>query len=245
MRAFYQLITSCSDYITFKKVKKARRRQAMGFAAGIIWSTLLIGSLNHPEQEHWLSRGPLTPGHEGLSCNSCHIEAEGTTRQQLQAKANFMLGFRQTDTDFGYQHVDNTKCLNCHNTREDKHSVFRFNEPRFAEVRQTLDATQCATCHTEHTGTVVSLPQTSFCSNCHSDLTLKNDPLEIPHEQLVGKALWMTCMQCHDYHGNHELTLATSIKDTIPVQAILNYVATGQNPYSTTKIHKASTTHGK
>jgi hypothetical protein len=236
-----QILGNISDLITFKKVKKARRRQTMGMAMGALWSASVVYALYQPENESWICRGPVTSGHQEISCNSCHQPAQGTARQQLQTKANFMLGLRASDADFGLLKVDNNQCLDCHSRPDDQHSVFRFKESRFSEVREVLDATQCGSCHKQHKGTVVALPDTEFCTNCHQDLKIKEDPLEIPHQELIGKAMWVTCMQCHDYHGNHEMKLATSLKDTIPVQKILNYFDKGPDPYSSVKRSKAKT----
>lgn len=245
MRKVYQLLKSLGDFVSLQKVKKARRWQVLGMIAGITYSVILVWGLRQPFNEGLLSKGPLTPGHKDLQCSSCHQQAEGTLRQQFQAKAKYAIGFRHTDSDLGLMKVDNASCLSCHNRPDDHHPVFRFNEPRFAEVRKTLDVTQCGTCHTEHTGTLASVLQTSTCLNCHQDLKIKNDPLEISHEQLIANPLDITCMQCHDYHGNHKMTVVTSIKDTIATQAILEYLRTGADPYATQKIIEATTKNEK
>ena len=245
MSKFYQLLDELVDIVKLKKVKKARKRQVLGMAVGMFTSAVVIVSLRQPQNTDWLAKGPMTPGHKDLSCTSCHYEAEGSLRQQLQAKTKFHTGLRHTDADFGLLKVENTACLSCHDRQDDHHPVFRFNEPRFAELRKSLDATQCSTCHTEHNGTLASVPKTSICLSCHQDLKIKKDPLEISHEQLIANHLGNTCMQCHDYHGNHQMALRTSIKDTIPVQAILRYLNIGTDPYSKQKIVKASTNNGK
>ena len=240
-----QLLKSLKDVVSLKKVKKARRWQVLGMITGITFSLSLMWSLRQPTNESLLSKGPLTPGHKDLQCSSCHQPAEGSLRQQFQAKAKYFTGFRQTDAELGLMKVENASCLSCHDRPDDHHPVFRFNEPRFAEVRKTLDATQCGTCHTEHTGTVASVPKTSICLNCHQDLKIKDDPLEISHEQLIANPMEISCMQCHDYHGNHQMTVVTSIKDTIATQAILDYLRTGIDPYSSEKIIEASTKNEK
>ena len=240
-----QLKEAFRDFITLKYIRKARRRQVLGMAVGIFLSTAVFVSLQQTENEAWLSKGPFTPGHGELSCNSCHQEAEGSIRQQLQAKLKFQTGFRHTDADFGLKKVENASCLSCHERPDDHHPTFRFNEPRFAEVRKTLDATRCGSCHTEHKGTLASVAETTICSNCHQDLKIKQDPLELSHEELIGKSLWSSCMQCHDYHGNHKMEVATSLKDTIPVEAIITYLRKGTDPFSTEKIKKASINDGK
>ncbi len=230
-----------SDQVRLKQVRKARKRQVTGMITGILFVMVLVLNFIYLKHESWLSKGRLTPGHEALDCGSCHHPAEGTWRQQLQAKAKFVLGFRHSDADFGLMKVDNAKCLNCHDRPGDHHPVFRFNEPRFAEVRQELDATQCGSCHTEHTGTLANIPVKSICLNCHQDLKIKDDPLEVSHEQIIAEPIMVNCMQCHDFHGNHIMELPITLEDTISMQAIKEYLNKGTDPYSNDKFSKAIT----
>lgn len=245
MKRLQRILEWIGEVVRLRHIKKARRRQVYGMLVGLICSAIAVISLKQPDNEPWLSKGPLISGHKDLNCSSCHYEAEGTIRQQLQAKTKFSLGLRHEDLEFGTLKVNNAACQSCHDRPDDHHPVFRFNEARFSEARKTMDATQCSSCHAEHTATLASVPQESMCLSCHQNLKIKNDPLEIPHERLIANPLVISCLQCHDYHGNHELKLATSIKDTIPVQAILSYLRSGADPYAKEKLKKASTNNGK
>jgi hypothetical protein len=75
--------------------------------------------------------------------------------------------------------------------------------------------------------------------HCHSDLTVKNDPLDISHEQLIAEEQWDTCLQCHDFHGNHEYKTPSAIKDTISYEALHKYFEGGKDPFSQKKKFKA------
>lgn len=214
-----------------------RKRQYIGSLIGIAIGLVIFIILPLKQSEDFLSLGPMNTGHEGLSCNACHTDAKGNLVQQIQSNLAFAVGLRKTEVDFGTENVDNKKCLECHDRPNDRHPTHRFLETRFKEAVANIDATQCETCHREHNDTRIVLKDASFCVNCHYDLEVKNDPVDIPHEKLIAEEQWSTCLQCHDFHGNHIYQVAENIKDTIPIQKIQEYLKGGEDPFSTKKKH--------
>ena len=74
--------------------------------------------------------GPETPGHGELDCASCHLEAPGTLRQQLQALSRYYLGLRADRVELGHEPVSNSACVACHDTPDDLHPVVFGNSAR-------------------------------------------------------------------------------------------------------------------
>ncbi len=214
-----------------------RRRQYIGSLIGISIGILIFIILPQKSSEEFLSLGAMNTGHEGLSCNACHTDAKGTMLQQLQSNVAYAFGQRKTAADFGTQNVDNKKCLQCHDRPNDRHPTHRFLEPKFKDAVAKINATQCETCHLEHNDTRVVLKEATFCVNCHYDLEVKNDPIDTPHAELIANKQWSTCLQCHDFHGNHIYQVAEKMKDTIPLKKITNYLSGGNDPYSNKKKH--------
>lgn len=221
------------------KISRKRKRQFIGMMFGIFLTSCAYTLLSIPSNEKYLSKGPVNTGHEELECSACHSNAKGNVFQQIQANIMFMAGMRGTEADFGKMNVDNTKCLSCHDRPNDRHPGHRFLEPRFEEARIKIAPQQCESCHKEHNGVRLTITNTGYCINCHEDLKVKKDPLEISHEQLIKQGQWTTCLQCHDFHGNHKMETAQSIKDTIPVSKIIEYIKGGVDPYSFEKKYKA------
>ncbi len=217
------------------KISRKRRRQWIGMGMGILATSFGYVFLSLPQYESYLSKGPMNTGHEDLNCVSCHTPAKGTVWQQFQANVMHTFGMRKTEADFGTENVDNTKCLACHERDNDRHPLHRFTEPRFAEARKNLGVTYCESCHTEHNGVRITQTQIGYCQNCHEDTEMNNDPLEVSHKELIKNEQWNTCLQCHDFHGNHIYHAATSMKDTIPIKAIKAYFDGGKSPYADKK----------
>lgn len=214
-----------------------RKRQYIGSLIGIGIGLIIFIILPQKQAEDYLSLGPMNTGHEGLSCNACHTDAKGTLMQQLQSNISYAFGQRRTSADFGTENVDNKKCLECHDRPNDRHPTFRFLEPRFKDAIAEINATQCETCHLEHNDTRVVFEDANFCVNCHYDLEVKNDPIDVPHSILIEQKEWNTCLQCHDFHGNHVYKVAEKMKDTIPLKEIRAYLAGGKDPFSNKKKH--------
>jgi predicted CXXCH cytochrome family protein len=184
-----------------------------------------------PQAAENLPSNHFTLGHEKLKCAACHIDAPGTLRQQLQAKTAHLLGAREEQAAFVFKPINNAVCLECHAKPKDNHPSHRFWEPRFEDVRQTLAPQLCLSCHREHTGTRVSLVETKFCVNCHSELVVKNDPLDVSHEKLIKDKNWGSCMGCHDFHGNHDRKAQTKLADAFAEKTILDYFVKAKSPY--------------
>ena len=219
-------------------LSKARRRQNIGFGAGSLVALACLVILFWPGQERWHQSGPMNTGHEMLNCTACHKPAPGAIRQQLQVNVRAALGLRKSAVDFGLQAVGNDTCLTCHNRANDRHPVFRFLEPRFAEARVQLQPQFCGACHQEHTCQRVTVEPT-FCVQCHQETKLNNDPISISHRQLIAAQKWDSCLGCHDFHGNHVMQTETDVAKGFTRQQILDYFAGGPSPYPTERYYPA------
>jgi hypothetical protein len=191
-----------------------------------------------PSHHHFLNPGPMTPGHEKMSCVSCHSVSQGTSRQQIQANAAYLLGLREKPVAFGFEVPTSNGCAACHQRPDDPYPVHRFAEPGFADALKTVDATTCMGCHREHQGARVSSGG-EFCSACHADLDLKGDPLDVSHRALISQERWTTCLGCHDYHANHARKAQQRLADAYAADAVKSYLATGPDPYAGIKRHLA------
>lgn len=205
------------------------RRAPYAIGAGVA-TTLLVVLVAVPDAERFRIRGPSNTGHETLACEDCHTRAEGTARQQVQANALHLLGARDTGADFVHTPVGNDDCLACHVNPADRHPTSRFEEPRFAEARAAIAPTRCTSCHREHSGRRVTIAAT-FCESCHGELALKDDPARPTHAELVGAARWQTCLQCHDFHGNHLMTTPRTLEAGASTEAIERYFGAGESPW--------------
>jgi hypothetical protein len=207
-----------------------RSFKRVGYVLGAAVIAAALAAIVVPQAARFHAKGPANTGHAALACTDCHKEAPGTMRQQLQAKVQFWLGQRETDTSFGHERVANAQCADCHAREQDAHPVHRFLEPRFAEARATLGAENCVSCHREHSGVRVTMPATA-CATCHQDLDLKREPLDVPHRELVARKDWDTCLGCHDFHGNHKRTAQTRLDQAYPASTIRDYLAGGPSPF--------------
>lgn len=223
------------------KISRKRRRQWIGFGVGIFLTTVTYIVLSVPSNEQFLSKGPVNTGHQDLHCESCHTPAKGNIFQQLQANIMYSVGMRKSEADFGTSNVDNKKCLDCHDRENDRHPLHRFTEPRFVQARKDLGVTYCESCHLEHNGVRLTQVDIGYCKSCHEDTEMKEDPLEISHKQLIAQGQWNTCLQCHDFHGNHIHHVAESLNDTIPIKVVQEYFDGGKSPYSDKKKFKPLT----
>ena len=181
----------------------------------------------------------MNVGHEGFDCHECHKPAPGNRAQQLSANVYQWLGLRASSLAFGSQDVASGSCLDCHERPNDRHPISRFLEPRFAEARRELGVQACMGCHLEHRGVRVTAPSIGYCALCHGDTELREDPIRPTHGELVRTDAWNTCLACHDFHGNHEMTTPTSLQDGVAEERIRAYFAGAPSPYSKTKQVKA------
>lgn len=185
-----------------------------------------------------MSHGPLQAGHEAVNCESCHLPSAGTTRQQVQAKVHYLVGMRETSVDFGYSEVRSDACLECHERPNERHPIFRFQEPRFQEAVTQVEATSCLGCHSEHTSHRATTDLV-FCQACHEDLKLKSDPLDVNHETLIANLEWQTCLGCHDFHGNHRHEAPKLLAAAIAASDVAAYLRDGASPYPLPKLFEA------
>jgi len=210
----------------------------LGYQIGAIVAAVALAIFFLPSQDKLHTLGPANTGHDSLQCQDCHVAAEGTTRQQVQANLRYLFGQRDTAVDFQHQDVGNAQCLDCHVNPKDNHPVHRFNEPRFAEARAAIHPEQCASCHMEHQGVRVTM-DVLFCAECHQDLVLKNDPIDVSHEELIAQENWESCLGCHDYHGNHVMEVPISVDDMLALEQINDYFNGAPSPYSDQKFYQA------
>lgn len=206
-------------------------RRRIGTVAGLVLGGVAVTCLCAAGAEQMHAPGPMNTQHGGLSCESCHRAAPGTVRQQLQNVANHWVGLETAAVDVGFRAVTNDECLACHDRPDDRHPVFRFLEPRFAEVRALLHPELCSSCHREHSGARVTLTETTHCRHCHADTELEDDPLDVSHRALVATERWDSCLGCHDYHGNHAMKAPHRLRDAIPADQIRAYFDGGNSPY--------------
>lgn len=186
-----------------------------------------------------VAHGPIQQDHVDIDCTACHTSGDSSARQQIQANLSFALGRRSNSVNFGYLPVTSDQCLACHERPNDRHPIYRFNEPRFADVRQKIKVNSCLGCHSEHTDTRVSVSIT-ICSYCHDDLELKNDPLDVEHFELVTDNKWSSCLGCHDFHGNHPHESQTAVSRAFDADVICDYFGNGISPYKNPKIFETT-----
>jgi len=134
----------------------------------------------------------------------------------------YVLGLRETPVDFGYAAVQSGQCLTCHARPNERHPIYRFREPRFADAVQKVEARSCLGCHSEHRPEILTAKST-LCQACHEDLVVKNDPVDVLHVTLVGQDNWSSCLGCHDFHGNHALKPPSQTTAALPEAVIWAY----------------------
>lgn len=213
---------------SWKKLLGTPRQRA--YACGLLLAAVTSSALAFGAHGAWLAKGPMASGHETLECASCHDEAPGSFRQQIQANLYFALGQREAGAFVGHIPVGNTVCLDCHQRPDDRHPTFRFLEPRFAEAREELAPHLCVSCHREHRGARVTVTPT-FCSNCHGELEMTDDPIDLSHRELARTEAWDTCLGCHDFHGNHVRETPTSFDSRLPAEGVSSYFRGERSPY--------------
>jgi hypothetical protein len=206
-------------------------RRRIGVGTGVLVGLAIAAWLNAPGQAHLNAPGPMNTGHADLACTSCHQPAPGTVRQQLQAFARDWLVGVDPRADLGFRAVGNAECQRCHDRPDDRHPVYRFLEPRFADARAALHPELCVSCHQEHAGSRVTVADGTYCRHCHADLVVEHDPLDVSHRSLIEQKRWDTCLGCHDFHGNHDMKPPERLDAAIPAAAVQTYLRGGLSPY--------------
>jgi ferredoxin-NADP reductase/bacterioferritin-associated ferredoxin len=209
------------------QVRTSRFKAWVGGAALALVPFLLL----LPGLEQVRPHGHPNVGHAELKCMSCHVESPASNRQAFQAKVKHAIGLRQTGAVLGMQPVTSATCIQCHANSDDRHPPNRFLEPRFAQARAETGAQQCASCHREHSAVRVTAPSTGYCVSCHQDLKVKNDRTSPTHDVLVRNKQWTTCLQCHDYHGNHKWNAPLRLQDGATLEVLNKYLQGGPSPF--------------
>jgi predicted CXXCH cytochrome family protein len=213
--------------------KPAHTPRSRAYMAGAMLAALPMFLLL-PDLEQLRPNGHPNVGHENLQCVACHVESPASTRQALQAKVKHVLGMRETGAVLGMQPVTSATCIQCHANPDDRHAPNRFLEPRFDQARAETGAQMCVSCHREHSAARVTAPSATYCVSCHQDLQVKKDPTSPTHDYLVRNKRWDTCLQCHDYHGNHRWSAPLRLEDAPTLQSLQNYLKDGASPYGKT-----------
>jgi hypothetical protein len=63
--------------------------------------------------------------------------------------------------------------------------------------------------------------------------------VDVSHERLIARDRWETCLGCHDFHGNHVMTTATTVKGVISSARLRAYFDGGPSPFGEVRRHKA------
>ena len=241
-----ELLTACNSYliggrpIIIAPSNRLDRRD--WFVVSALIGALCLGLWNVPPGEGLSSKGTMNTGHRDLECGSCHRPAEGSIRQQLVHNVRKVAGLHEHDWKaVGYDKVENAACIACHDRPNDRHPVSRFEELRFASQREIFGPHECVNCHGEHLGERVGRVEMDFCQHCHSDLDVVDDPVVPSHQELASTGSWRTCLTCHDFHGNHLMTVPTSTANNLREEEVLEYLQGGKDPYSDQKQFEATT----
>lgn len=209
--------------------------RAKAYVAGALL-TLLPLLVLLPNLQDSRPHGHPNVGHAQLKCVACHAESPASTRQALQAKVKHTLGMRETGAVMGMQSVTTATCTQCHANPGDRHAPHRFLEPRFEQARAETGAQQCVSCHREHSGVRVTAASPGYCVSCHADMRVKADMTSPTHEHLVRNKRWDTCLQCHDYHGNHKWRAPLRLVDATTVDVLHKYLKDGPSPFGATVV---------
>jgi hypothetical protein len=204
--------------------------QKTAYKLGAVIAVMALIILMLPLGQSWQQSGPDNIGHGTVECEACHAPASGNPITQIPASAAHWLGMSDSPAWFISTPVANRQCLDCHENKFDRHPVNQFMEPEFADARMAIAPQFCVSCHTQHQGNRVS-SDPEFCRHCHQELVMEEDPIDVPHQQLVQDQRWDTCMGCHDFHGNHEDDTPLLLAKMAARQQIEEYFQGGRSPY--------------
>jgi hypothetical protein len=204
--------------------------QKAAYGSGLIIAVIGAALLLSPGRESWHAAGPHNVGHDKLECIACHTPAPGNFADQAFSNVLHTVGLSESAPYFIYSPAGKEECLACHDNPDDRHPVAEFMKPEFAKARQEVGVQSCLGCHRQHLGTRVSVTP-RVCRNCHEDTALDDDPLDVPHTELINEDRWDTCLGCHDFHGNHDRTAPTTMAEVLTEEQIRRYFEGGTSPY--------------
>ncbi len=208
-------------------VSAAQRR---AYRWGVILAAVAVVVILLPGREPWHAAGPGNTGHEEIECGACHLDAEGSAVGQTFANLGAWLGIADKSAFFVFAPTGNRQCLDCHEHDDDRHPVARFMESKFAAAREQIGPQYCVNCHRQHEGVRVTA-RADFCQHCHAETILENDPVDVPHDVLIRQRRWDSCLQCHDFHGNHEREAPQLMAERLEQWQVLEYLGGGPSPY--------------
>jgi ferredoxin-NADP reductase/bacterioferritin-associated ferredoxin len=217
-------------FATSRATALPRTSRAKAYLAGTVLM-LLPMLVMLPQMQEVRPHGHPNVGHEQLKCAACHVESPASMRQALQAKVKHALGLRETTAVAGMQPVTTSTCVQCHANSDDPHAPHRFLEPRFEKARAETGAQNCVRCHREHSGVRVTVASTGYCVSCHAEMKVENDKTSPTHDYLVRQKRWDSCLQCHDYHGNHRWRAPLRLVDAPTVDVLASYLQNGPSPF--------------
>ncbi len=190
---------------------------------GVFLTLTLLAVFQSPGQEQFLSPGGDHEMHEEMACDQCHQPAAGSVRQQVQANVHHWLGFRNEGASFVTDPVESDDCLACHKMPKNLHPQHRFVHSEYFDLRETLGLHQCMGCHDHHSAVNV-VHSMEFCMNCHQVWGDKKDTIEPRHQTLIAEERWDTCLQCHDFHGNHDYEWPTVLTNGYSIDQVQSYL---------------------
>jgi hypothetical protein len=155
-----------------------------GIVMTFVLSVLLSYSMFSGDRQLFLP-GETTHGHHQieLNCDTCHVESFKASELMQEA------------------------CMSCHRESmaqaRDLHPKKKFTDPRNTDLLSSLDATQCATCHVEHSPEItgehgVTMPE-DFCFFCHQEIGSERPSHSDFKFDSCGNS------GCHSYHDNRAL----------------------------------------
>ncbi|MGX5172852.1 ammonia-forming cytochrome c nitrite reductase subunit c552 [Aliikangiella sp. IMCC44653] len=167
-----------------KKYNKKLGVLPLGIFFTIVIGAVLAFNLFKGDKTYFLS-GDTSHGHYQieLKCNACHVDSFSSA-DDMQ-----------------------TACESCHAKEldrvSDSHPKKVFQDPRNAELLESLDARYCVSCHREHKPEItrktgVTLAE-DFCFHCHKDVTSEREShAEFKFDSCANSG-------CHNYHDNSML----------------------------------------
>ena len=77
----------------------------------------------------------------------------------------------------------------------------------------------------------------NYCTNCHQEFDIEDTLITPGHQTLADEDRFETCLQCHDFHGNHKYDVPTELNEAFALEDIETYLMGGPSPYGDDKHH--------